>query len=142
MQHQRLAKKQKLDLIVEAARYPEHRWRTASKPWRETWQLEPLFLVFFLKSIIRNFQYRNNPSKPLKVCCLTGVSHQVHQDASLALSPLPPPLPLPHPTHACNTLWDRHTVVTKITHHLGLNRPEATEAPYLGRMLQDHPLIA
>lgn len=41
------------------------------------------------------------------------------------------------------TLQDRHTVVTQ-NHHLGLNRqvPEAMEAPSLGWMLQDRPLIA
>lgn len=46
--------------------HPEHSWRRANRPCKKIWQLEPLFLVFFLKSIIRNFQYRNNPSKPFK----------------------------------------------------------------------------
>lgn len=57
----------------------EHSWRRGNKR-QKTWQLEPLFLVFFLKSIIRNFRYRNSPSKPLEFCCSTGISHQIHQD--------------------------------------------------------------
>ena len=33
----------------------------------------------------------------------------------MSRSPPPPPL------HACDTQWDRHTVVTKSAHHLGLD---------------------
>lgn len=118
----------------QRARDPEHRGSRANRPWKELWQLEPLFLVFFLKSIIRNFQYRNNPSKPFKSLLFDRSftsgppGHQFSPES---------PTPLMHVT-----LQGRHTVVTKTTHHLGFNRrvSEATEVSSWGWVLQDHPL--
>lgn len=74
---------------------PEHSWRRGNRPWKKIWQLEPLFLVLFLKSIIRNFQYRNNPSKPFK-------SFVVQQDFHIrsTRTSVQPCDPTPPPIHA------------------------------------------
>lgn len=83
---------------------------------KKIWQLEPLFLVLFLKSIIRNFQYRNNPSKPFK----SFVQEEFHiRSTRTSVHPCEPPTPTPHP--CVLTQRDRHTVITKVTPPLGLD---------------------